>query len=125
MISPMHSMANGITFSSQVSAISDAIEQARSECKITGCIIVTCVRHRGPVEAIEIAEMATASKNRHIRGFGLTGNERLYDIDEFKGAFLIAESFGLGLTAHAGEWLPAKTVLQAVNSLNLTRVRTH
>lgn len=122
MISPMHSIANGITFSSQVSAISDAIEQAWSECRITGCIIVTCVRHRGPGEAREIAEMATALKNRHIRGFGLTGNERLYNIDEFKGAFLIAGSFGLGLTAHAGEWLPAKTVLQAVNSLNLTRV---
>lgn len=122
MISPMHSIANGITLSSQISAISDAIEQGMSELGITGCIIVTCVRHRGPEEALELAELVTDLKSRYIRGFGLTGNERLYDIDAFKGAFLIAESSGLGLTAHAGEWLPAKTVLQAVNSLNLTRV---
>lgn len=122
MISPMHSIANGITFPSQISAISDAIEQAKSECRITGSIVVTCVRHRGPEEALEIAEMVAALKSQHIRGFGLTGNERLYDIDEFKGAFLVADSIGLGLTAHAGEWLSAKTVLQAVNSLNLDRV---
>jgi adenosine deaminase len=122
MISPMHSMANGIAFSSQISAISDAIEQAKTESQIAGCIIVTCVRHRGPEEAVQIAEMAVDLKNHYIRGFGLTGNERLYDISAFEGAFRIAGNSGLGLTAHAGEWLPAKTVLNAVNSLKLTRV---
>ncbi|MEP1340600.1 MAG: adenosine deaminase [Ekhidna sp.] len=122
MISPTHSMANGVPFSAQIAAISEAIEQAKSECNVTGCIIITCVRHRGPEDALETAKMATELKNCHIRGFGLTGNEREYDIEVFKEAFLIAGSFGLGLTAHAGEWLPAKTVLRAVNQLNLARV---
>ena len=122
MISPGHSIANGIQFSSQISAISEAIEQAREEMTIDACIIVTCVRHRGPDEALQIAELATSSNSPHVRGFGLTGNERAFEIEEFKGAFLVAENFGLGLTAHAGEWLPAETVLQAVKSLNLTRV---
>ncbi|WFE88156.1 adenosine deaminase [Roseibium porphyridii] len=122
MISPGHSMENGISFPSQVSAISDAIDQANSECSVAGCMIVTCVRHRGPEEALEIAELATSIESRHVRGFGLTGNERLYDIDAFKGAFLVAKSSGLGLTAHVGEWLPAETVLRAVNSLELSRV---
>ncbi|MBG6158360.1 adenosine deaminase [Labrenzia sp. EL_159] len=122
MISPGHSMANGISFPSQISAISDAIDQAKSECCIAACIIVTCVRHRGPEEALEIAELAASLKSRHIRGFGITGNERLYDIGAFKGAFLVAKSMGLGLTAHTGEWLPAEAVLRAVNSLELNRV---
>lgn len=122
MISPGHSIANGISFPSQISAISEAIEQAREELSIDACIIVTCVRHRGPEEALQIAELAASSNNPHVRGFGLTGNERVFEIDEFKGAFLIAENSGLGLTAHAGEWLPAGTVLQTVKSLNLSRV---
>lgn len=122
MISPGHSIANGIQFPSQISAISEAIEQAREERPIDACIIVTCVRHRGPEEALQIAELATSSNNPLVRGFGLTGNERIFEIDEFKGAFWVAENSGLGLTAHAGEWLPAGTVLQAVKSLNLSRV---
>ena len=122
MISPGHSVANGIPFDSQVSAISDAIEQAECELGVYGCIVVTCVRHRGPEEAIVIAELVASQKSRYVRGFGLTGNENLFAIDEFKGAFMVAEGAGLGLTAHAGEWSPAVTVLEAVNSLNLSRV---
>ena len=122
MISPGHSIENGISFLSQISAISEAIEQAGMEHSIDGCIIVTCVRHRGPEEALHIAELATSTNSRHVRGFGLTGNEHVFEIDEFKGAFLVAENSGLGLTAHAGEWLGAESVLKAVKSLNLSRV---
>lgn len=122
MISPGHSIANGIPFPAQVSAISDAIEQAQEEFGVDACIIVTCVRHRGPEEALEVAELATSTRNPYVRGFGLTGNERMFEIDEFKGAFLIAETSGFGLTAHAGEWMPAATVLKAVNTLNLNRI---
>ncbi len=122
MISPGHSIKNGISFASQVSSISDAIEQAECELGIDGCIVVTCVRHRGPDEAIAIAEMAASQNCRYVRGFGLTGNEKLFAIDKFKDAFMVAEGSGLGLTAHAGEWSPAVAVLEAVNSLNLSRV---
>lgn len=122
MISPSHSIANGISFPSQISAISEAIEEARQTLLIESCIIVTCVRHRGSEEALQVAELATSANNPNIRGFGLTGNERVFEINDFKGAFLVAENSGLGLTAHAGEWLPARSVLQAVKSLNLSRV---
>lgn len=122
MISPGHSMANGIPFPAQISAISDAIEEAREKFNIFSSIIITCVRHRGSEEAMQIAELAASCKSHHVRGFGLTGNERVFSIEEFKGAFLIAEGSGLGLTAHAGEWLSASSVLEAVKSLNLNRV---
>lgn len=122
MISPGHSIANGIPFSSQISAISDAIEQARSEHGILACIVITCVRHRGGDEAVDGAEMAASSRSRHVRGFGLTGNERMFPIRDFQGAFMIAEAAGLGLTAHAGEWLEGPSVLEAVDALRLQRV---
>lgn len=122
MLSPGHSIANGIPFESQISAISDAIEEAEEKFGIFSSIIVTCVRHRGPDEAVTVAEMAVSNGSCHIRGFGLTGNERKFDAKDFKGAFLIAEYSGLGLTAHTGEWLDAESVLRTVNALNLSRV---
>lgn len=122
MISPGHSIANGISFASQISAISDALDKARAELNVGGSIIVTCVRHRGPEEAIEVAEMAARQNSRYLRGFGLTGNEKVFNIEEFQGAFWVAEDTGLGLTAHVGEWSSAKTVLEAVETLNLSRV---
>jgi len=122
MISPSHSIANGISFPCQISAISDAIEQAKEEFLIDSCIIVTCVRHQGPEEALQTANLATSINAPYVRGFGLTGNERVFEIDQFRAAFLIAENSGLGLTAHAGEWSPAASVLQTVKALNLSRV---
>lgn len=122
MISPGHSIANGIPFSSQISAISDAIDQAQSLHGLLSCIVITCVRHRGGGEAVDVAEMAASSRSRHVRGFGLTGNERKFDIRDFQDAFMIAESAGLGLTAHAGEWLNGSSVLDAVDTLHLQRV---
>lgn len=122
MLSPGHSIANGIPFASQISAISDAIEEAEAKFGILSSIIVTCVRHRGPDEAVAVAEMAVSNGNEHIRGFGLTGNERKFEATDFQGAFIIAENSGLGLTAHTGEWLDAESVLRTVNALNLSRV---
>lgn len=122
MISPGHSIANGIDFPSQMNAIAEAFQMAEEESGIRGSIIVTCVRHRGPEEAIEIAEMASKCRHKMLRGFGLTGNERVFDIEAIKGAFLVAQEAGLGLTAHVGEWTEASEVLRAVNILDLQRV---
>lgn len=122
MISPGHSIANGIPFASQISAISDSLDKAKAELNVSGNIVVTCVRHRGPEEAIEVAEMAARQNSRYIRGFGLTGNENIFDVGVFRAAFLVAEGAGLGLTAHVGEWSSARAVLEAVTVLNLSRV---
>ena len=122
MISPMHSIENGISFETQISAITDAIEKAESELGVNGCIIITCVRHRGPDEAMAVAKLVASHQSRYIRGFGLTGNENCFAIEKFQDAFNLAENIGLGLTAHAGEWLSAESVLSAVNILNLSRV---
>lgn len=122
MLSPAHSLASGISFDAQVRAVSDAISDANSNFGIDAGLIITCVRHRGPEEALEIAEFAADSGNSSIVGFGLTGNERLFDASEFAGAFMIADSAGLGLTAHAGEWMGAESVLHTVNELGVSRI---
>ncbi len=122
MISPGHSIANGIDFDSQLAALVDAFDLAQAEFDVFGSIIATCVRHRGPEEATDIAEMCAKRTHPRLRGFGLTGNEHKFHIEEFEGPFMVAQDAGLSLTAHVGEWGNAQEVLRAVDVLNLQRV---
>lgn len=122
MLSPGHSVMNGIPFEEQVNAMETAFEHARHEAGIEGGLIVTCVRHRGPDEAMAIAEQMVQILSPVVIGFGLTGDERRFDVAQFKGAFQVAGEAGLGLTAHTGEWRDAASVLHTVEQLNLSRV---
>ena len=122
MLSPSHSAKNGIPYKDQVLAVAKAISEARSVCGIEARLIVTCVRHQGPSEALELAELVAENPHPVVVGFGLTGNERLFDVAEFSGAFMVAREAGLGLTAHTGEWAHAQSVLHSIEELGLTRV---
>ncbi|MHA6641816.1 amidohydrolase family protein [Mesorhizobium sp. A623] len=65
-----------------------------------------------------------ANRRRDILvGFGLTGDERVYAASDFKEAFEIARSEGLRATAHAGEHLGPDTIIEAIETLGLERVR--
>ncbi len=122
MLSPAHSINNGITFADQISAVSDAIDFARETEGIEAGIIITAVRHRQIDEAIEMASLAAQYNNNKIVGFGLTGNEKINHAIDFQAAFQIARDAGLCLTAHTGEWLDARSVLDTVNTLQLSRI---
>ena len=66
-------------------------------------MIVTGVRHVG-VEAVEqAARFAVRCGNTLVTGFGLAGDERIGDFEDFVRAFEIAREAGLGITVHAGE----------------------
>ncbi|MBY5601743.1 adenosine deaminase [Rhizobium leguminosarum] len=122
MLSPGHSVLNGIPFEEQIKAMETAFSDARRDAGIEGGLVVTCVRHRGPDEAVAIAEQTVQNLSPAVVGFGLTGNETLFDATDFKGAFQIAGEAGLGLTAHTGEWCNATSVLHTVEELSLSRV---
>jgi len=122
MHSPNHSADNGIPFEEQLTAITSAMHNARSAYGIEARLILTCVRHRGPEEALALAEWIAANPEPLVVGFGMAGNEMLFDPAEFSGAFLVAKNAGLGLTAHAGEWNDARSVLRSVETLGLTRI---
>ena len=122
MLSPDHSERNGIPFGEQLDGVARGIVNAKADCDIDAKLIITCVRHGGPDAAIDLAENVVKQANPYVVGFGLTGDERRFHVHEFAGAFLVAREAGLGLTAHTGEWLDAKSVLNTVNSLNLSRI---
>jgi len=122
MVSPAHNIDGKTSYSELISAISIGIERAQEDHGIRSSIIVTCVRHNGPQEAIKVAELVSENPFYNVVGFGLTGNERKFSAAEFSSAFKIAANAGLKLTAHTGEWLSARTVLETVNALGLNRI---
>lgn len=121
MLSPDHSEDNGIGLGAQLDAIALGIESAHKR-GIRASVVITAVRHRGPQAAIDLAEAISDLKHPIVSGFGLTGNERKFDVGEFSGAFYVARDLGLGLTAHTGEWLDGHSVLRTVDELGLSRI---
>ncbi len=122
MLSPDHSIENGISYEDQLEAVLEGIEASTSEAGIDARLIVTAVRHKGPDKAVELAKLTASISHPLVVGFGLTGNEHMYEAADFADAFGIAADAGLGLTAHAGEWRNGQSVLDAVSALRLARV---
>jgi len=85
-------------------------------------MIVTGVRHVG-VEAVEqAARFAARSGNALVTGFGLAGDERIGDFEDFVRAFEIAREAGLGITVHAGELTGWETVQSALDMIRPSRI---
>lgn len=85
-------------------------------------MIVTGVRHVG-VEAVEqAARFAVKSGNPLVSGFGLAGDERIGDFEDFVRAFEIAREAGLGITVHAGELTGWETVKSALDHIRPSRI---
>lgn len=122
MLSPPDLARTGIPFPDQLKALGAAADQAAEEWSVHARLIATAVRHLGPKAAVEAARMATSVCSDMLVGFGLTGDERKYEVNEFAEAFRIARGEGLRATAHAGEHRPAETIIQAIESLGLVRV---
>lgn len=122
MLSTPHENRGGPPYADQIAAIDAAADRAFEETGIECRVIATAVRHLGQAAAIEAARTAVAIRSPRLVGFGLTGDEKPYELQLFQDAFAIARAEGLKTTAHAGEHLGAGTILEAVELLCLDRV---
>jgi len=122
MLSPPDLLRNGISYPDQLAALKAAWERSREQFGIESRLIVTCVRHLGPAAAVQAASLASSIPHPYVVGFGLTGDEHQYDVNDFSPAFQIARDAGLRLTAHAGEHCAASSIRKAIESLMLDRV---
>jgi adenosine deaminase len=85
-------------------------------------MIVTGVRHVG-VEAIEQAARFAARCNHPlVTGFGVAGDERMGDFEDYVRAFEIAREAGLGITIHAGELMGWESVAAALDHIRPSRI---
>ena len=96
--------------------------RAKAKTGIEGRMIVTGVRHVG-VESIEAAaRFAARCGHPLVTGFGVAGDERFGDFEDYVRAFEIAREAGLGITIHAGELAGWESVAAALDHIRPSRI---
>lgn len=121
-VSPDHAQKSGLTPKAYVGALGEGIRRANAKTGIEGRMIVTAVRHFG-VEAVEAAaRFAARSAHPLVVGFGMAGEERFGEMEDYVRAFEIAREAGLGITVHAGELSGWETVRDALDHIRPARI---
>ena len=120
--SPDHAGKSGLSPLAYTQALGEGMERARAKTGIEGRMIVTGVRHFG-VESVEAAaRFAAKCGHRLVTGFGMAGEERYGDVEDYVRAFEIAREAGLGITVHAGELAGWESVAAALDHIRPARI---
>jgi adenosine deaminase len=120
--SPDHAIKAGLSPKAYTDALGEGMERAKAKTGIEGRMIVTGVRHVG-VESIEAAARFAARCNHPlVTGFGVAGDERMGEFEDYVRAFEIAREAGLGITIHAGELMGWESVAQALDHIKPSRI---
>ena len=120
--SPDHAAAVGISYDDMIQGCARAIDRAEAEFGIVGRVIISCVRHLGPEQAVKVAQLTADNPHPYVVGFGMGGNESMFTQTDFAPAFEIAAAAGLGCTTHAGEVVGPESVWDAIDNLPVTRI---
>lgn len=120
--SPDHAEQSGLSAQAYTDAIGEGMERAQAKTGIEARMIVTGVRHTG-VESVErAARFAARCEHRLVTGFGMGGEERFGEIEDYARAFEIAREAGLGITVHAGELAGWQSVAEALDHIRPARI---
>lgn len=120
--SPDHAMKAGLSPKAYTDALGEGMARAKAKTGIEGRMIVTGVRHVG-LESIEgAARFAARCGHPLVTGFGVAGDERNGDIEDYVRAFEIAREAGLGITIHAGEFGGWESVQAALDHIRPSRI---
>jgi len=121
-ISPDHAADCGITYDDMISGCVQGIDDAERDFGIIGRIIVTCVRHLGPQQGVNVAKQMVDNPHPYIVGFGMGGDENAFTLEDYAPAFNIAAEAGYPCTVHAGELCGPESVWDAINFLPIRRI---
>ena len=120
--SPDHATRSGLSPQAYTNALGEGMRRANAKTGIEGRMIVTGVRHFG-VESVEAAaRFAVKCGHSLVTGFGMAGEERFGDVEDYVRAFEIAREAGLGITVHAGELEGAESVRAALDHIRPSRI---
>jgi adenosine deaminase len=97
-------------------------QRAERDFGIKSRLIASVNRHESIELAMRIVELAIERADKGIVGLDLAGNEAKFTGTAFLGVFKKAQSAGLHITIHAGEWGPADNVSDAILYLNAERI---
>jgi adenosine deaminase len=121
-ISPDHAERSGLTPEAYAGALGEGIARASAKTGIEGRMIVIGVRHFGVDKVERAARFAARCGHPLVSGFGMAGEERFGDIEDYVRAFEIAREAGLGITVHAGELAGWESVAAALDHLKPSRI---
>lgn len=120
--SPDHAERAGLSPAAYTAALAEGMRRAKAKTGIEARMIVTGVRHFG-VEAVEAAaRFAARCGEPLVTGFGMGGDERFGQAEDYVRAFEIAREAGLGITVHAGEFGGWESVRDALDHLRPSRI---
>jgi len=122
MSSPDHAAMAGMGYQDHLDGIIAGIEDAEQDFGIVGRIIVTCVRHLGPEQAVNVARQTVAAPHPYVVGFGMGGDENAHHPSDFAKAFHIAQDAGLTCNVHAGEMAGPESIIAALDHLPVKRI---
>ncbi len=88
--SPDHAGKAGLSPKAYTDALGEGILRARAKTGIEGRMIVTGVRHAGVEEIERAARFAARCGHPLVTGFGVAGDERVGDVEDYVRAFEIA-----------------------------------
>jgi len=94
--------------------IYDAVRKASKESSVEVHWILDAIRHFGPEQAMQVAELAAERVNDGVVAFGIGGDEARGPAEWFGEVFAFARKKGLRLTAHAGETTGPESVWGAL-----------
>jgi len=117
-----HASRVGIAYPELLDALARGIDAAEREFGIIGRMVVTCVRHLGPEQALVDAGTARANPHPYVVGFGMGGDEAKFTFADFAPAFHLMRDAGLPCTVHAGEVAGPESVVQALDHLPVSRI---
>ena len=101
-------------YHAMMDAITKAATEVKEECGLETRFIATGVRDMGAENIRQVAEFVRDNPHPLVTGFGIAGNERVGEFDDFADALAIAKSAGLKLALHAGEIRGADSIKDAI-----------
>lgn len=113
----------GMTFEAFLAAINDGRERALKAWGVRLNWILT-IRRDQPRSADDLARWVTsaAAKRGNVIGIGLAGKENIQPAGQFERAFKAVAKKDLILAPHAGSTMGAEGILDAINTLQPSRI---
>ncbi|WP_326518328.1 adenosine deaminase [Acinetobacter sp. CAAS 2-6] len=118
---PQTHTARGVAFSTVLSGLKRACQDAQQKFGISSFLIMCFLRHLSEEEALQTLEQALPYQ-QEIIAVGLDSSEVGHPPSKFERVFTKAREAGFLTVAHAGEEGPADYVWQALDLLKVQRV---
>ncbi|MEX2280423.1 MAG: adenosine deaminase [Acidimicrobiia bacterium] len=120
-VDPQTHTHRGIGFEAFMGGFRRAMARAEDEFGVTSALILCCLRHLPPTDAVEM--ITEARDHLHgVIGIGMDSSEVGIPPEPFAPAYEIGVGCGLRAVAHAGEEGPPEYIWGALNTLGVERV---